>query len=101
MLAGGADTRLFLEPAQGLISPKQYFSRMTREEAKRAFEKKFGPARSSRPDADTYYNPKTGRSFNVHQAPGHQDGKPHVDIRHRGKDSKGVDFKERKYLLHD
>jgi hypothetical protein len=38
-----------------------------------ALEKKFGPAKSSREHAGT-----------VHAERGHEDGKPHVDVRQRG-----------------
>ena len=76
-----------------LTTPGKYFGNKTREEIREILEKKFGPPKSTRPYGDTYYNPLTQRSFNVHQEPGHLEGKPHVDIRRRG------NFPERKYLL--
>jgi hypothetical protein len=78
---------------KGLTSPKKYFGSKTKKQVEEALEKKFGPPKSTREHAKTYYNPKTKRSFNVHQEPGHQGGKPHVDIRRRG------DYPERKFDL--
>jgi hypothetical protein len=78
---------------RGLTTPRKYFCNKTREEIREILEKKFGPPNSTRPYGDTYYNPRTQHSFNVHQEPGHLEGKPHVDIRRRG------NFPERKYLL--
>ena len=67
---------------KGLTTPRKFFGDKTAEGARDALGAKFGPPRSSRPDADTFYNAKTGRSFNVHTDPAH--GPPHVDIRRRG-----------------
>jgi len=78
---------------KGLTSPKKYFGSKTKKQVEEALEKKFGPPKSTREHAKTYYNPQTKRSFNVHQEPGHQGGKPHVDIRRRG------DYPERKFDL--
>jgi RHS repeat-associated protein len=68
---------------KGLTTPGRFFGNKTAKEASDALGKKLGPARSSRPGADTFHNPKTGRSYNVHTDPKH--GPPHVDIRTRGK----------------
>jgi hypothetical protein len=78
---------------KGLTTPKKYFGNKTKQEVKDALEKKYGPPKSSREHADTYYNDKTKRSYNVHEESGHNDGKPHVDIRRRG------GYEERKYDL--
>jgi len=78
---------------KGLTTPKKYFGSKSKPEVKEALEKKYGPPKSSREHADTYYNDKTKRSYNVHEEPGHNGGKPHVDIRRRGR------FEERKYDL--
>jgi len=66
----------------GLTTPGKFFGDKTPKEARDALGSKFGSPRSSRPGADTFYNPKTGRSYNVHTDPAH--GPPHVDIRTRG-----------------
>jgi RHS repeat-associated protein len=79
--------------AKGLITPSKYFGSKTKEEVSEAMTKKFGPARSSREGAETFYNGQAKRSFNVHHEKGHMDGKPHVDVRRRG------DYEERKYML--
>lgn len=84
---------LFKDTGKGLITPNKYFRSKTKQEVKNALEKKYGPPKSSREHADTYYNDKTKRSYNVHEESGHNDGKPHIDIRRRG----GYD--ERKYNL--
>jgi uncharacterized protein RhaS with RHS repeats len=78
---------------KGLTPPTKFFKNNTKSQAKYSLEKKLGPPKSSRKHADTYYNEKTKRSFNVHEEGGHNNGKPHVDVRRRG----GV--KERKYDL--
>jgi len=67
---------------KGLTTPGKFFGDKTAKEASEALGKKFGPPRSSRPGADTFYNPKSGRSYNVHTDPAH--GPSHVDIRTRG-----------------
>ena len=98
-VADGAATAASLTPlgaplrARGLITPSRYFGSKTKTEASEALAKKLGPARSSREGAETFYNDRTKRSFNVHHEKGHMDGKPHVDVRRRG------DYPERKYML--
>ena len=92
ILGGGAASKICPD-TKGLTTPKNYFGSRTKQEVIDALEKKYGPPKSSREHADTYYNDKTKRSYNVHEEPGHNDGKPHVDIRRRG----GYD--ERKYDL--
>ena len=67
---------------KGLTTPGKFFGGKTAKDAGEALGKKFGPPRSSRPGADTFYNPKSGRSYNVYTDPAH--GPPHVDIRTRG-----------------
>ncbi len=67
---------------KGITTPGKFFGGKTAKDAGEALGKKFGPPRSSRPGADTFYNPKSGRSYNVYTDPAH--GPPHVDIRTRG-----------------
>lgn len=67
---------------KGLTTPGRFFGNKTAKEASHSLEEKLGAPKSSRPGADTFYNPKSGRSYNVHTDPAH--GPPHVDIRTRG-----------------
>jgi RHS repeat-associated protein len=67
---------------KGLKGPKKYFGDQTADELIEALTRKYGSPRSVRPGAQTFYNLRTGRSFNVHTDPAH--GAPHVDIRRRG-----------------
>jgi len=76
---------------KGLTTPKKYFGNKTAQEASEALTKNYGLPKNVREGAETFYNPKTERSFNVHTDPAH--GPPHVDIRRRG------GFPERKYPL--
>lgn len=80
---------------KGLLTPSKYFGRVTKSEVEATLQLKYGAPKSVRPDAKTFYNPQSGRSYNVHHAPGHQGGKPNVDIRTRGVEG------ERKLLLND
>ena len=77
--------------AGGLTTPGRYFGNKSAQEVSEAMTAKYGPAKAFREGAETFYNPKTQRSFNVHTDPAH--GPPHVDIRRRG------GYPERKYLL--
>jgi hypothetical protein len=77
-----SDSLLAARGGKGLTTPGKFFGDKTAKEASEALGKKFGPPRSTRPGAETFYNPKTGRSYNVHTDPAH--GPPHVDIRTRG-----------------
>jgi len=77
--------------ARGLTTPSKYFGNQTAQEVSEAMTKKFGPPKSVREGAETFYNPKTQRSFNVHTDPAH--GPPHVDVRRRG------GYPEQKYPL--
>ena len=76
---------------KGLITPSKYFGNKTAQEVSEAMMKKFGPPKSFRKGAETFYNPKTRRSFNIHTDPDH--GPPHVDVRRRG------GYVEKKYAL--
>ncbi len=76
------DSSSTVEAGGGLKTPGSYFGEKSADEAKAALEAKFGPAKSSRPGADTYFDAKNGRSYNVHTDPAH--GASHVDIRKRG-----------------
>jgi hypothetical protein len=84
-----------LQVAKGLTTPSKYFGSKTKEEVTEALTNRFGAPRSTREGAETFYNERTKRSFNVHHEKGHMDGKPHVDVRRRG------DYEERKYMLKD
>ena len=67
---------------KGLITPNRFFGSKTAEEAGAALAEKYGAARSVREGAETYFDSRTGRSYNIHTDPAH--GAPHVDIRRRG-----------------
>ncbi len=71
--------------------PARFFSNVTVSRLREILTNKFGAPRSTRPGAETYYNPNTRRSYNVHWDPRH--GPPHVDIRRRG------GFEERNYPI--
>lgn len=77
--------------SKGLITPRKHFGSKTASEARDLLSRKYGPPRSSRPGAETFYNPRSQRSYNIHTDPAH--GAPHVDVRRRGK------YPERKYPL--
>lgn len=53
----------------GLVTPGKYFGTKTPADAVAALRAKFGPPKSIRPGADTFYNPITRRSYNVHTDP--------------------------------
>ena len=78
-----------------VTTPKKYFESRPKSQVEAVLEKKFGPPRSVRDTARTYYNPTSMRSYNVHQDPAHQSGRPHVDIRRRG------GYPERIYYLRE
>jgi hypothetical protein len=69
---------------RGLLTAERFFGELSFDEAFEALSRKFGPPRSVRPGAATFYNEQTQRSFNLHHEPGHYGGLPHVDIRRRG-----------------
>jgi len=77
-----SDSLLAAKGGKGLTTPGKFFGDKTAKGASEALGKKLGPPRSTRPGAETFYNPKTGRSYNVHTDSAH--GPPHVDIRTRG-----------------
>jgi RHS repeat-associated protein len=66
------------------LTPEQFFSSKTYFEAEKLFTGKFGQPKGVGPSNKSFYNSKTGRTFNLHWDPLHRDGKPHVDIRKRG-----------------
>jgi uncharacterized protein RhaS with RHS repeats len=82
---------LGVKVGKGLTTPSTYFGSKSAQEVSAAMMEKLGPPRSLREGAETFYNPKTQRSFNIHTDPAH--GPPHVDIRRRG------GYPERKYPL--
>jgi RHS repeat-associated protein len=85
--AAGAETGV----SKALVGPGGYFGKKTAKELSAIMTAKYGPARSLREGAETFFNPRTGRSFNIHTDPAH--GPAHVDIRRRGI------FGERKYPI--
>jgi hypothetical protein len=90
-----------LAARKGLTTPTKYFGSKTKREVETVMERKFGSSRGRpRKNAKTYFNPRTQRSFNVHQAPGHRNARPHVDIRRRGRNRVGK-YRERKHDLKD
>ena len=56
---------------------------------------KFGSPHRGAPGGQSFYNPRTGRTFHIHKHPDHMNGRAHVDIRRRGA------FPERQYLLNN
>lgn len=68
--------------AKGLVTPAKYFGSKTASELSTIMTRKFGPSRSIREGAETFFNSRTRRSFNLHTDPAH--GAPHIDIRTRG-----------------
>jgi RHS repeat-associated protein len=75
------------------LKPERFFSSKTFSEVEKLFKEKFGSPRPGAPGGMSFFNPRTGRTFHLHQQEGHMNGKPHVDIRRRGP------HEERKYLL--
>lgn len=88
-----------LAARKGLTTPTKYFGGKTKREVQTVMERKFGRGHSHN-NATTYHNRRTLRSFNVHQGPGHRNGRPHVDIRRRGRNRVGR-YRERKHDLKD
>lgn len=81
------------------LSPQRYFASKTYPEMEAMLRKKFGDPRGGGLYNRSFYNPNTGRTFNLHWDPKHRNGKPHVDIRKRGLNN---DFyKNRPYYLKD
>jgi RHS repeat-associated protein len=66
------------------LTPKQYFSSKTYQEVETILLGKFGSPRGGGTYNKSFFNPKTGRTFNLHHDPSHRGGRPHVDIRKRG-----------------
>ena len=66
------------------ITPENFFGNKTYSEMKALLTKKFGPPRGVGPYNESFYNSRTGRTYNLHQDPLHRKGKPHIDIRKRG-----------------
>jgi RHS repeat-associated protein len=77
----------------GLVAPARYFASKTAEELAESLARKYGSPRSTREFAETFYDPKSERSFNIHTDPSH--GPPHVDLRRRG------GYPERQYPLRE
>ena len=61
--------------------------------------KKFGLPKGSGSYNKSFYNSKTGRTFNLHWDPSHRGGRPHIDIRKRGLDKDY--YKNRPFFLLD
>ena len=84
---------------KGLTTPNSYFGSKTQEQAEQALKNKFGPPRNPRDHQKrgnkSFFNERTERSYNVHNEKGH--GKPHVDIKRRGrsdKETRQIDLKQ-------
>jgi len=77
------------------LTPSNYFETKTYAEMEKLLTMKFKSPRPGAPGGKSFFNPRSGRTFHLHQHPGHMRGKPHVDIRRRGP------YLERKYLLKD
>ena len=89
--AGGAAGKT----GQGLTTPSKVFGSKTADEAANALENKLGPPRNS-PEHQalgnkSYFNEKTGTSYNVHTDPNH--GPPHVDVKVRGSEKQEFPLK--------
>lgn len=68
--------------AKGLITPRKFFGNLTESQAKSTLKSKYGNPTYSTSKKTTFFNPKTKRSFTVHNEQGH--GAPHVDVNTRG-----------------
>lgn len=83
---------------KGLITPRTYFESKTKAEAETALKSKFGIVEKTserhKKHATNYFDNRVKRSYQVHEEPGHQNGKAHIDIRRRGK---RYDDRERKF----
>ncbi|MBS0627357.1 MAG: hypothetical protein JSS09_04015, partial [Verrucomicrobia bacterium] len=77
------------------LTPVNFFKSKTYTECQELFNMKFGLPKPGAPGGMSFFNRRTGRTFHLHQQPGHWEGKPHIDIRRRGP------YQERKYLLKD
>jgi hypothetical protein len=75
------------------ITPYNFFGNKTYADLQNILMSKFGPPHTGAPGGLSFFNSRTGRTFHLHQQPGHMSGKPHVDIRRRGP------YEERKFLL--
>jgi len=74
---------------KGLTTPTKLFGSLNKFQASDLLSAKFGAPRNSlatQAFQKSFFNLKTGRSFNVHQQFGHKGGKPHVDIKKRYSD---------------
>jgi len=58
---------------------------------------KFGSPKGTGLYNKSFFNEKTGRTFNLHWDPLHRNGMPHIDIRKRGLDT-GY-YKDRPFFL--
>ena len=67
----------------GLTTPSKYFGSKTTKQAEKALQKKFGAPRGQGPHNKSFYNEKTGRTYNLHTDPAHRGGRPHIDVRKR------------------
>ena len=66
------------------ITPRNFFGNKTHSEVKSLLSHKFGQPRGRGMYNESYFNPRTGRTYNLHWDPNHRGGLPHVDIRKRG-----------------
>ncbi len=68
----------FLAPKKGLTTPNKYFGSKTYKEAEKALTDKFGPPRGGGKFNKSFFNEKTGRTYNLHKDPSHRGGKGHI-----------------------
>ena len=87
------------QPAQTNLYPVKYFRDKTYAEMEQLLVNKFGPPKGGGQYNKSFYNIRTGRTFNLHQDPTHRSGLPHVDIRKRGLPSNH--YKDRPFFLKD
>ncbi len=85
--------KIFPTKTQTSITPKNFFKQKTYSEMEILLRNKFGAPKPGAPGGKSFYNPSTKRTFHLHLQKGHFDGKPHIDIRRRGR------YPERKFLL--
>jgi hypothetical protein len=95
LLGGIAEKGFLKNVSQTNLTPVRFFGAKTFEEVEILLTNKFGFPRPGAPGGKSFFNQKTKRTFHLHKHPDHMNGRPHVDIRRRGR------FQERQYYLRD
>ena len=90
-------SKLLFATKKGLTTPNKYFGSKTYKEAEKALTDKFGPPRGGGKFNKSFFNEKTGRTYNLHKDPSHRGGKGHIDIRKR--DLPSNYYKDRPFYL--